>query len=845
MLGAKKFLNLSCFLYLVFTPIQIQAQVIPDNTLGSENSTINSTSELGSVIEGGAIRGENLFHSFQEFSIGNGWEVYFSNPEGISNIFSRVTGSNISEILGTLGVEGNANLFFMNPNGIVFGENAIVDVGGSFIATTANEIEFGDGQVFSARDTEKPLLVLNVPIGLGLNGNNGSIIVRGTGHELTSIEQQSVTREKETNSLSVPSSKTFALIGGEVNFNGGIITSPSGNIEIGAVQKGKVKIVSSDEDLGKFNLNYDNSEIFGDITFATRSLLDSSSEPNNQNLSGGKITVEGRNILMKDGSIILNQNFGNSDSGFIKVSASESFKISGTDPIARLQGGIRTENLSLGNGADILIDTPKLTIFDGGSVLTATYSSSEKTSSGNIFLEVTDLEILGSSPISPVSISNIGTLTFGLTKAGDITVNSDTVKLADGAGLGSTGFLGSLGTIDINATKSINLIGFEPTFFLSSSIASVSGFSQNPGQINITTPNLYIYDGANINTSTFVEGIAGNIFINAENIEIRGKIPKSKNLNLDIPSSINSSASLVNDPVREAFKEILGDVPLVGNSGNINVITKQLKIADGGQILVFNQGLGNGGEINIQANSIFLDNASGINASTLFGEGGNVTINSDRIQIENNSNISASAGGEGNGGNVNITSDTFLALNDSDVTATAIRGNGGNITIDAKALLGIQERKAIPNNGTSDADASSEFGQDGTVTITNPQTNIQDPTVAIKDPEVNIIEPKFEPDCFEQKERLTDSRHDNIPRNPDTSFDDIPYLPSNNFIPPKKSPQFNPQSLEDLIWREGYPVASGNHLIATPDGKVLLVVESQFESLKRRGCISPEVEVIE
>lgn len=64
--------------------------------------------------------------------------MYFVNRNGIQNIVSRVTGKEASNILGTLAVEGNANLFLLNPNGILFGKNAQLDVRGSFIGTTAN-----------------------------------------------------------------------------------------------------------------------------------------------------------------------------------------------------------------------------------------------------------------------------------------------------------------------------------------------------------------------------------------------------------------------------------------------------------------------------------------------------------------------------------------------------------------------------------------------------------------------------------------------------------------------------------------------------------------------------------
>lgn len=104
------------------------AQITPDRTLGDRSSKItpnvNIKGSVGDRIDGGAIRGANLFHSFQEFNVGELQRVYFANPTGISNILTRVTGSNVSNILGTLGVDGGANLFFINPNGILFGNNS-------------------------------------------------------------------------------------------------------------------------------------------------------------------------------------------------------------------------------------------------------------------------------------------------------------------------------------------------------------------------------------------------------------------------------------------------------------------------------------------------------------------------------------------------------------------------------------------------------------------------------------------------------------------------------------------------------------------------------------------------
>ncbi|MDJ0533150.1 MAG: filamentous hemagglutinin N-terminal domain-containing protein [Xenococcaceae cyanobacterium MO_207.B15] len=144
------------------------AQIIPDNTLGKETSQVNSLDSNTQQIDAGAIRGENLFHSFQEFNIDEGKIVNFSNPEGIAHIFSRVTGNNPSAILGTLGVVGgNADLFLLNPNGIIFGRNSSLNVGGSFVATSASSIHFADGNKFATTNTsDKPLLTISTPIGL-------------------------------------------------------------------------------------------------------------------------------------------------------------------------------------------------------------------------------------------------------------------------------------------------------------------------------------------------------------------------------------------------------------------------------------------------------------------------------------------------------------------------------------------------------------------------------------------------------------------------------------------------------------------------------------------------------
>ncbi|MDX2228186.1 MAG: filamentous hemagglutinin N-terminal domain-containing protein [Leptolyngbyaceae cyanobacterium bins.349] len=168
----------------------VRSQVVPDATLGSGNNSTVNVNGIRTDVNGGLRRGASLFHSFERFGIPTNFQVYFANPTGIRNIFSRVTGRDISNIDGLLGVAGTANLFFMNPNGIIFGPNARLDVSGSFFATTANTIEFPDNQKFSATgDRAVPLVEVNIPIGLQFGANPPAMLtnrgVLAAGQDLT------------------------------------------------------------------------------------------------------------------------------------------------------------------------------------------------------------------------------------------------------------------------------------------------------------------------------------------------------------------------------------------------------------------------------------------------------------------------------------------------------------------------------------------------------------------------------------------------------------------------------------------------------------------------------------
>ena len=247
--SCKKYSSYQFILPIIFTlittvnPRLVKAQLIPDNTLNSSvrNDTIKGTPS--DIIEGGVIRGINLFHSFTDFNVGANRGVYFSNPDNISNILTRVTGNSHSNILGTLGVLGNGNLFLINPNGITFGANANLDVKGSFIASTADKVIFDNYEFNTTHSTEPPLLNINIPRGLGFRDNPGNISLNNS-------------------HLTIPEGKTLALIGGNVSINNARIISPGTQVELGGLtQTGTVNLdeglaLSFPDSSGGAQINY-------------------------------------------------------------------------------------------------------------------------------------------------------------------------------------------------------------------------------------------------------------------------------------------------------------------------------------------------------------------------------------------------------------------------------------------------------------------------------------------------------------------------------------------------------------------------------------------------------------
>jgi len=299
----SKHLNISNWIavniLICFCTPPVNAQITVGKSLPN-NSSISMEGKT-TTITGGTQAGDNLFHSFEQFSVPTENTAYFNNALDIQNIFSRVTGSSISNIDGLIRANGTANLFLLNPNGIIFGPNAKLDLGGSFLGSSASSIDFADGVRFSATSPEDtPLLTVDVPVGLGFGSNPGRILVQGTGHSLVGIVSVPVTGGNTPNTgLRVKPNKSLVLVGGDIVLEAGILSAEGGRLELGAIDDGTVAL---NTDSTGINLEYSDVPSFRNILLSKRSLIDGSGK------GISSIELQARDITLKNGSVILQQN---------------------------------------------------------------------------------------------------------------------------------------------------------------------------------------------------------------------------------------------------------------------------------------------------------------------------------------------------------------------------------------------------------------------------------------------------------------------------------------------------------------------------------------------------------
>ncbi|MHC5723807.1 MAG: two-partner secretion domain-containing protein, partial [Nostoc sp.] len=611
-----------------------------DNTLGTENSVVTPTVIDGQPtdkIDGGAIRGTNLFHSFEQFSVSTGSTAYFNNALNIQNIISRVTGKSISNIDGILKANGTANIFLINPNGIIFGPNASLNIRGSFVASTASSLNFADGIKFSATEPQTiPLLKVSVPIGLQFGATPGSI-----------RNESQASSNNAPVGLEVQSGKTLALVGGDIVLDEGNLTAKGGRIELGSVAGDSLVSLNSTEQ--GWSLGYESVKNFQNIQVINSSYVDASGE------GGGNIQVQGKDLQITGGSSIFTDTLDTQRRGNLTVNASDVVELSGGNPlgVGSIGGGV---------AGDLTITTRKLIVKHGAQVFVDN-SNSESDFVPQLTVNASDVELSGGSSFDNIFIpSGLFSATYGVGNAGNITINTRSLSIQGGAGVStkSDGFLengvflpatGKGGNLTVNASKSIELSGTSLNANGSnpSSLSASTKTSGSAGDLNLSTGQLIISDGAVVTVSS------------------------------QYPKDVTYAQGAIN----------------LGQAGNLNVSAGSILLNEGK--LTSNSESGKGGNITLNVQDLLLmrrNSQISTNAETPLsnGDGGNININSKfLVAVPNeNSDISANAF-TGIGGRVDITTDGLFGIvpqksptdptEKSDITASSQLGVSGEVTI--------------------------------------------------------------------------------------------------------------------------------------------------------------------
>lgn len=755
---------------------QVATAITSDGTLGT------AVAPSGNVynINGGTIKGTNQFHSFGQFSVGTGDIASFNGPATIQNILSRVTGGTRSEIDGTLrSTISGANLYLLNPSGILFGPNAQLDVSGSFHATTANYIGLADGVRFNAVPSPADTLLTTAPpAAFGFLTSDPA-----------PIDVQAGVFDFDfgfTNVLQVPAGQTLSFVGGPLNIGaapealaGGFVFAPGGRINL-------VSVASPGEArLDGTGFSVDAFARLGDISIKGNSVID-----------GKEVFIRGGRLVIEEAMILpswffqLGAPVDPPDGGEVNIQASDSVNIKGPLSIFDLSG-IRTSagEPFPGDVPHISIKASSLSVSEGAVVQTIRQGPGNPS---NLSIEADTVEVRSGAQVAALNTFQGpgGTLTVS---ARDVTLDSAGAGGDEFTGLtaqaffhplyglpdfetGSfaTAFLPSLqfadsGSITVNATGTLTMRG-------SAQISTDNFAFGKSGNITINAGDMLLV-GAGTNTGAIaaqsrLAGQAGGVTINATgNIDMQNGFRISANtLGSDDGGQVNVRAgrsitmtgdstfisSVTDQPLDDALKSFaqlfapflgvdpetfdypslrtaLGVAPATGDL--MNVLAALSGISDGvGNPLVAITDFtpGNGGKVSIAAPVLALKDGAHIETSTLWdGNAGAIEANVGSLTLSDGAIIGSRSGavrldrgftvGTGNAGTVNIAATDTVEISGRSPTS----GEGSIVTTSTSGdgrggdvVITAGQSVSIVNGGLVSADSLGGAGLAGNITIT-------------------------------------------------------------------------------------------------------------------------------
>ena len=694
-----------------------EAQIVPDATL-PENSVVTTQDNM-IQIKGGTRVGDNLFHSFERFSVPTDNTAYFNNAVDVRNILSRVTGRSISEIDGLIKANGTANLFLINPNGIIFGLNAQLDIGGSFVASTASRIIFADGFEFYTTATQtQPLLTISVPIGLGLGEMPGRIVNRSI-----------VSSGDDLIGLRVRPNQTLALVGGDVVIEGGFLSTEGGRIELGSVAGNN--IVSLTPINQGWVLGYEGIQNFQDISLSQAAFVVSAGN------RSGDIHIHGRRVTLTEGSRVAVVALTEGQAGNLTVKATESVNLEGNSPdlgfdFSLLLNDVRGE--AKGDGSKLTVETQRLTLKNGAQISAGTFGTGQGV---DLKVSASEVELEGAFINANNRIFPSGLFARVRDKAtgngGTLTIDTDRLTVKDGATVSTETFgAGRAGNLLVNASESIELIGTVPgtnnPSQLASDVVERATATGNGGNLTVNTRRLTVRDGAQIGTTARNQGQGGILTINADSIILSGTSPLA-----EFRSQGRSGIFVSAEP---AFKDNKsGNVIITtAKAGELKITTGELIVERGAVISADNFGIGQGSNVILNIDRLIIRDGGQIGAGSLLekdavnnerGPGGTLTVNaSESIEVIGTGSIGSTssvpsslftlAEGTGKAGSLNIFTPNLTVRDGAEINVSSqgseTPGKAGDLQIQARSI-------ALDNSGILRADTK---GGGGNIELTSP-----------------------------------------------------------------------------------------------------------------------------
>ncbi|KAA0590395.1 filamentous hemagglutinin family protein [Azospirillum lipoferum] len=618
-----------------FCAFQARADILTDGSVGPALHLSGPTMVISEEL--GTRKGNNLFHSFNKFEVGEGQSARFRGSPDIRRVITRVSGGESTKIFGNVSSEiDGSDLIMINPNGFVMGPNAAINVTGSFHASTATEIQFPDGKTFSARSTSSPALSMAEPSAFGFTGPAASIEITGGG---------------------ISAGRNLELLGGDIHVRQGAIISGTagGRVRVGAVGSANTRVSAAPISV--------KAPSAGTVTITDGSQIKG---------GYGSVVVEGGTVAVEGASVSI-ASTAQQASGGIDVSAG-ALKVSRSS--GRI-GQITSQTSSAKSGGAINIRATDI-VLDGGWIAGETNSAAAGAS----------LVVKADKDLTISSGGSIAANTYSAGNAGTVTVDARSIFLEGRGGIGGVTYgAGNGASVSVTAGERLSIIGDMPIdspFAAQSGVFALSRAAAlgDGGRVRVQAKELLLDSNGQIGSGAFGKGGAGSVEI------IAGS------LSLSNGGTIGSSAG--ENALRAGSVTISGGEMRVDRGGEVTV--RSLSSHDAGSLQVFLTGgltvngmvnatsaSGAGGNIHIASGGIVYVQGGAVTASAAAGgDGGNLVFGARSIVL-NDAQVTAKAVG-GTGGSILIDSNTYHVSTGSLVSVSSTFGMDGRVQVNTPSF---------------------------------------------------------------------------------------------------------------------------------------------------------------